>query len=211
MCIFSFSSLKVSLGTLVLFFFLTTQQAQASDPIESTVWKAAVTTTAVLIATTNPLKARSMSMEIGSGDRVYVVRGGAQWDWNDDLMEVFGWTLSSYWQFDISRWQSTVDLSQEGVNMTVGFTPMFRFTGKKGYVQPFLDVGVGVYLFTVSSFQEYEFGSNFQFSDVVSVGANVGKRNQWGFAYKFQHYSNGSVRVPNEGINFHFLTMTYKY
>ncbi|MCF6336419.1 MAG: acyloxyacyl hydrolase [Gammaproteobacteria bacterium] len=168
-------------------------------------------TTAALIATTNPLKARGMTTEIGGGDHVSVVRAGAQWDWNDDLLEVFGWNVSSYWQLDFSRWQSTLDASQTGVNMTVGLTPMFRFTGKKGYVQPYLDVGVGVNLFTVSRFQEHEFGSNFQFSDQFSVGANIGKRNQWGFAYKFQHYSNGSVRVPNKGINFHFLTLTYQY
>jgi len=174
-------------------------------------WKASAATTAVLIATTNPLKARSMSMETGGGENVEVVRAGAQWDWNDDLMDVFGWKLSSYWQLDFSRWQSTKDSSQDGVNMTVGLTPMFRFTGKKGYVQPFLDVGVGVYLFTVSSFKEHEFGSNLQFTDLFNVGVNVGKRNQWGFSYKFQHYSNGSVRVPNKGINFHFLTLTYQY
>ncbi len=210
MRILSFPSLKAVLATLFLFFFLAAQ-AQATDPFESTLWKASATTTAVLIVATNPLKARSMSTEMGGGDHVYVARVGAQWDWNDDLMEVFGWKLSSYWQFDISRWQSTRDSSQGGVNMTAGFTPMFRFTGKEGYVQPYLDVGVGVYLFTVSRFQEHEFGSNFQFSDMFSVGANVGKRNQWGFAYKFQHYSNGSVRVPNKGINFHLLTLTYKY
>ncbi len=210
MRIFSFSSLKVSLMTLFLFSFFSTQ-VHAGQPLESLVWKMSVATTAALIATTNPLKARGMTTEIGGGDHVSVVRAGAQWDWNDDLLEVFGWNVSSYWQLDFSRWQSTRDSSQTGVNMTVGFTPMFRFTGKEGYVQPYVDVGVGISLFTVSSFQEHEFGSNFQFADMLGIGANIGKRNQWGFAYKFQHYSNGSVRVPNKGINFHFLTLTYQY
>lgn len=200
------SSLLVTFLSLVLF-----SQAHATDGVESTVWKSAVAATAVLIATTNPLKARSMSLELGGGDHFSVIRAGAQWDWNDDLLEVWDWKVSSYWQLDFSKWQSTVDASQDGANLTVGFTPIYRFTGKPGYVQPYVDVGVGVSLFTDSQLKDHQFGSNFQFNDVLSVGANVGARNQWDFAFKFQHYSNGSVRVPNHGINFYFLTLKYKY
>ena len=206
--LFSFS--KSSLLLFLLLLLLVTR-ASANQPVESFLWKASAAATAVLIATTNPAKADRMSAEIGGGEHVYVVRVGAEWDWNDDLMQVFGWKLNTYWQLDFSKWQSTRDASQDGANVTVGFTPMFRFTGKKGYFQPYLDVGVGVYLFTVSRLEDHEFGSNFQFSDLFGVGAHFGKRNQWGLGYKFQHYSNGSVRVPNHGINFNFLTLSYKY
>lgn len=152
-----------------------------------------------------------MLMEVGGGEHVYVIRAGATWDWNDDLMQLFGWNLSTYWQLDFSKWQSTRDASQDGANVTVGLIPIFRFTGNKGYFQPYLDVGVGVYLFTVSQLEDHEFGSNFQFSDLFSVGAHFGKRHQWSVGYKFQHYSNGSVRVPNHGINFNFVTLSYDY
>lgn len=150
-------------------------------------------------------------MEIGGGEHVYVVRAGAEWNWNDNLMEVLGWDLSTYWQLDFSKWQSTRDASQDGANVTVGLTPMFRFTGTMAHTQLYLDVGVGVYLFTVSRLEDHEFGSNFQFSDLFGVGARFGNRNQWSLGYKFQHYSNGSVRTPNHGINFNFLTLSYKY
>ncbi len=174
-------------------------------------WKSSAAATAALIATTNPLKTDRMSLEIGGGDHFYVTRAGAEWNWNDDLMQVFGWNLSSYWQLDFSKWQSTVDASQDGANVTVGLTPMFRFTGSKGYYQTYVDVGVGVYLFTHSQLKDHEFGSNFQFTDLFGVGTHFGNRNQWGLGYKFQHYSNGSVRVPNKGINFNFITLSYKY
>jgi lipid A 3-O-deacylase len=203
-------SLKPSLLVFGLFSLLTTQ-VHANQPVESFLWKASAATTAVLIATTNPLKADRMSSEMGGGEQVFVIRAGAEWDWNEGLMEVFGWKLSSYWQLDFSKWQSTRDASQDGANVTVGLTPMFRFTGKKGYYQPYVDVGVGIYLFTVSQLEDHEFGSNFQFSDMFGVGMHFGKRNQWGLGYKFQHYSNGSVRVPNHGINFNFITLSYKY
>lgn len=192
-------------------FFLPTTQSFANQPIESFLWKASSTATAVLIATTNPIKADRMSAEVGGGEHVYVVRAGAEWNWNDNLMELFGWKLSTYWQLDFSKWQSTRDASQDGANVTTGLTPMFRFTGKSGYIQPYLDVGVGIYLFSVSRLEDHEFGSNFQFSDLFAVGARFGQRKQWAVGYKFQHYSNGSVRVPNHGINFNFLTLSYKY
>lgn len=204
------SFLTCSLSALILS-FLSMTQAHANQPVESFLWKASAAATAALIATTNPIKADRMSTEMGGGEHVYVIRVGAEWDWNDDLMTVFGWKLNSYWQLDFSRWQSTRDASQDGANVTVGFTPMFRFTGNKGYFEPYLDVGVGVYLFTVSQLEDHEFGSNFQFSSLLGVGARFGQRHQWSLGYKFQHYSNGSVRVPNHGINFNFLTLSYKY
>ncbi len=204
------SFLPSSLGAISLF-FLSIPQAHANQPFESFLWKTSAATTAALIATTNPLGADRMSSEVGGGDHVYVIRVGAEWDWRDDLMEVFGWQLSSYWQLDFSKWQSTRDASQTGANVTVGLVPMFRFSGSEGYYQPYLDVGVGVSVFSVSRLEDHQFGSNFQFSSLFGVGINFGNRNQWGLGYKFQHYSNGSVRVPNKGINFNFITLSYKY
>jgi hypothetical protein len=209
MRIFSILLKTVQFACFLSCFFV--MQAQANQPVESFLWKASSTATAALIATTNPIKADRMSAEVGGGEHVYVVRGGAEWDWNDNLMQVFGWNLSTYWQLDFSKWQSTRDSSQDGANVTAGLTPMFRFTGKKGYIQPYLDVGVGIYLFSVSRLEDHEFGSNFQFSDLFAVGARFGQRKQWAVGYKFQHYSNGSVRTPNHGINFNFLTLSYKY
>lgn len=174
-------------------------------------WKTSATMTAALIIITNPVKADRVSMEIGGGEHVYVTRVGVEWDWKDDVMDVFGWNLGTHWQLDFSKWQSTRDSSQDGANVTLGLTPVFRFTGNKGYIQPYFDVGVGVYLFSVSHLEDHEFGSNFQFSDRLGVGMFMGARKQWGLGYKFQHYSNGSTRVPNTGINFHLLTLSYKY
>jgi len=197
--------------TTLFLLFLLIGQASANQPEESLMWKTSATMTAVLIVMTNPMKADRVSMETGGGEHVYVTRVGAEWDWKDDLMKVFGWKLSTHWQLDFSKWQSERDSSQDGANVTLGLTPTFRFAGNKGDVQPYFDVGVGVYLFSVSHLDDHEFGSNFQFSDRFGVGVNMGARNQWGLGYKFQHYSNGSVRVPNPGINFHLLTLSYKY
>lgn len=186
-------------------------QAQAGQPIESLTWKIAVATTASLIYATNPVGADRMTFEGGGGEHVGVLRIGAQWDWNDDLMDLWGFTLSTYWQFDYSKWQSTKDSSQRGANNTLGLSPVFRFTRKTGSVRPYLDTSVGVYLFSSTRVNGSQFGDAFQFSDMLGLGLLMGKRHQWGVGYKFQHYSNGSTALPNNGINFHFLNISYEY
>ena len=186
-------------------------QAQAGQPAESLAWKTAVAITATLIYATNPVGADRMTVEGGGGEDVGVLRIGAQWDWNDDLLELWGYSLSTYWQFDYSKWQSTKDSSQRGANNTLGLSPVFRFTRKTGSVRPYLDTSVGVYLFSSTQVNGSNFGDAFQFSDMLGLGLLVGKRQQWGLGYKFQHYSNGSTALPNNGINFHFLTVSYEY
>lgn len=200
---------RISVTALLLCFFA--GQAQANQPVESALWKASAAVTAALIAVTNPIKADRISAEAGGGEHVYVLRVGAEWDWNDDLLELYGWKLSNYWKLDFSKWQSTRDASQAGANVTVDLTPVFRFTGEIGGIESYADVGVGVALFSVSRLEDHEFGSNFQFSSQFALGTRFGERNQWAVGYKFQHYSNGSVREGNHGINFNFLTLSYKY
>lgn len=199
---------------LTLFLFAATaNEAQARTKFESFMWKSAVAASIALIAVTNPANTDAVTLEQGvDGDGDFeVTRVGLQWDWNDNLLELYDWKLNSYWQLEFSKWQGTYDSAQEAANVTAGIIPMFRFIGKPGYTQAFVDVGVGISLFTDSKLGGHEFGSNFQFTDILAAGVNVGKRNQWGFAYKFEHYSNGSVRPPNSGINFHALTLTYRY
>lgn len=188
-------------------------QAEERSAVESLVWRTSVAATLALMAYTNAADADAITGELGvdSEGEFTVTRLGLQWDWNDNLLELNGWQLDSYWQLEFSKWQSVNDSTQVGVNVTAGIIPMFRFQSKPAYVRPYVAVGVGLNVFTDSRLESYEFGSNFQFSDVMVLGMNIGTKNQWGIAYKFQHYSNGSVRPPNSGINFNFLTLTYNY
>jgi len=202
----------VQVAVVLLFFSVGQAQAQ---PIGSWAWKASSATTMALFYATNITGADRMTFELGNGENVNVARMGAQWDWNDNLLEVFGFDLGTYWQIDYSKWQSTIDSSQHGANNTLGLTPVFRFTrtfgSGKDATKVYADASVGVYLFSSTQVNDSKFGANFQFSDALAAGVYFGKRNQWSVGYKFQHYSNGSVKLPNNGINFNFLTVSYEY
>ncbi len=207
-----YSLRKIMVLTVALFIF-PASNALAATKFESFLWKSAAAASLSLLALTNAAKADGVTVELGEdGDGDFRVgRLGLQWDWNENLYELSGWKLSSYWQLEFAKWQSNSNPTQEAANVTAGIIPMFHFLGKPGFMQPYVDVGVGITLFTDSKLAGHEFGSNFQFTDILGAGFNVGARNQWGIGYKFQHYSNGSVRPPNSGINFHQLTLTYHY
>ena len=186
-------------------------QTRADPVAETLAWRAAVASTISLFYVTNPIKADRMVFSGGGGENVNVARLGAQWDWHQDLLDLFGYRLGSYVQFDLSRWQSTKDSTQVGANNTVGLTPVFRFTRRFGSVTSYVDTGVGVYLFSSNRINDTQFGGNFQFGDMLGAGVFFGPRRQWGLGYKFQHHSNNGIKLPNQGINFHFLTLTYQY
>jgi len=198
--------LGVSLSSLLI-----VGQARADQLVETWAWRAAVASTISLFYVTNPIKADRMVFSAGGGEDVSVARIGAQWDWHHNLLDLFGYQLGSYVQLDLSRWQSTLDSTQAGANNTVGVTPVFRFTRRFENVTSYVDTGVGAYLFSSDRVNNTQFGGNFQFGDMLGTGVFFGGRRQWGVGYKYQHHSNNGIELPNQGINFHFLTLTYQY
>ena len=202
-------SLKI-LFVLVLLFVSGQSQAGATS-YESNAWKVAIASSLSLLYITNPLHADRMFVDSGGGENVYILRAGAQWDWEENILEFLGFKLGAYLQADYAKWQSTEDASQEGANNSIGFTPVFRFTRRAGPATIYLDTSIGFALVATTHINNNGFGSNFQFTDSLAVGALFGARRQWGVGYKFNHMSNNSIKLPNNGINFHLLSISYEY
>ncbi len=198
------------LFVLVLLFVSSQSQADATR-YESNAWKVAIASSLSLIYITNGLKADRMIFEAGGGEGVNIVRAGAQWDWEEDILEFLGFSLDAYLQFDYAKWQSTSDSSQVGANNSIGFTPVFRFKRRTDWATIYLDTSIGVALVSSTQINDSGFGSNFQFTDSLSVGAFFGARRQWGVGYKYNHMSNNSIKLPNNGINFHLVSVSYEY
>ncbi len=107
-----------------------------------------------------------------------------------------------------SGWSSS---SGPGANAITEFT----LVPKVQYVLPFgslrwdVTVGVGVSLISASSVGARIKSTNFQFSDEIGFGvADAADRLRLGFTYR--HISNLSIVVPNNGVDFRGLTLTYK-
>jgi hypothetical protein len=142
---------------------------------------------------------------------VAVARLGMQHEWKKNLLQVMGNTLNLYWQVDYAKWQSTLDSKQTGANNSIGVVPMFRFTRPLGGAVAYGEVGVGAYVVSTSTINDRNLGTNFQFGDQLGLGAMWGARQQWGVGYKYWHLSNNSLQLPNNGINFHLMSLSYRY
>ena len=195
---------------LVLLFVSGLSQAGATK-YESNAWKVAIASSLSLLYITNGLHADRMILESGGGESVYILRAGAQWDWEEDILEFLGFKLDAYLQFDYAKWQSTRDSTQEGANNSIGFTPVFRFTRHTDLATIYIDTSIGMALVATTHINDSGFGSNFQFTDSLSIGALFGARRQWGVGYKYNHMSNNSIKLPNNGINFHLVSLSYEY
>ena len=195
---------------IVLLFVSGLSHADATK-YESNAWKVAIASSLSLLYITNPLHADRMFFDSGGGESVYIIRAGAQWDWEEDILEFLGFKLGAYLQADYAKWQSTKDASQVGANNSLGFTPVFRFTRHTDLATIYLDTSIGFAWISTTQINDSEFGSNFQFTDSLSIGALFGARRQWGVGYKFNHMSNNSIKLPNNGINFHLLSVSYEY
>ena len=201
----------ISVLILLLLLFVSGQSQAGATRYESNAWKVAIASSLSLLYITNPLHADRMFIDSGGGESVYILRAGAQWDWEEDILEFLGFKLGAYLQADYAKWQSTKDASQEGANNSIGFTPVFRFTRHMDLATIYLDTSIGMALVATTQINDSGFGSNFQFTDSLSVGALFGARRQWGVGYKFNHMSNNSIKLPNNGINFHLLSISYEY
>lgn len=150
-----------------------------------------------------------VSAEYGNGDSVDMARVGAGWDWQQQWFTDGDWLVTGSWEASIGSWQGR---GAAGGSVTdIGITPVFRLQQKQpSNVAPYFEGAIGFHLLSQTSINgNRHFGSSFQFGDHLGAGVRFGERRQFDLAYRFQHLSNGSIKQPNQGINFHQLRFAY--
>ena len=152
------------------------------------------------------------SLEIGGGDKVQMVRFGAQADWSKRWFEKNGWHLGGYWDASLAQWRGTAYRNVDGQHQNItniGFTPVFRYQADnlKGW---YAEGGIGVNLLSeLYNNDDNRFSTAFQFGD--HIGAGYVFDNKWELGMKIQHFSNASIKRPNSGANFLLLKASYKF
>lgn len=121
------------------------------------------------------------------------------------------WYLGGYWEVSLARWTSSAPRGRHIGDL--GVTPVLRLQPKaqSGW-RPYLEGGIGLHLVSHTHVDaKHDLGSAFQFGDHVGAGLLLGKRSQFDLGYRFQHLSNGGIKDPNSGINFHQLRLGYLF
>lgn len=161
-----------------------------------------------LCVPTRVLAVDSLSLEIGSGNKTQTATLGAQWNWNKRWWDSNASHIGGYWNLNIAYWHG--DRFQDTPNRSqniggVGLTPVFRFQNNtlKG---PYVEVGIGVHILS----DHYDnngrqLSTKFQFGDHLGIGYVF--ENKWELGVKLQHFSNASIKQPNDGVNFAIIKL----
>jgi opacity protein-like surface antigen len=154
----------------------------------------------------------SVSLDVGTGSKIKIVRLGVQKDWDARWFQSNGTHLSGYWDASFAYWRGNQANNVPGAHMhlsDLGFTPVFRFENdnKKGI---YYEGGIGVHrLSDLYNNDDNRLSTRFQFGDHIGVGYVFD--NKWEVGAKIQHFSNGGYKKPNSGVNFIELKASYHF
>ena len=154
----------------------------------------------------------SVSVDVGAGENVQMIRFNAAKDWDVKWFQSNGTNLSGYWEASAGYWKEkqyrNIPGNKENL-FDVGFTPVFRFQNdnKKGM---YYEAGIGVHLFSeLYNNDDNRLSTAFQFGDHIGMGYVL--QNNWEIGLKLQHFSNGGIKKPNSGVNFVELKAAYHF
>ena len=151
-----------------------------------------------------------MALEAGRGDGADMGRVAVQWDWKSRWFQGTNWHLGGYWDLGLGYWSRDAGPGQNGDITEIGLTPVFRLQANdlKGL---YGELAIGVHFLSHTSLGDKRFSTSFQFGDHVGVGYRFGAKGAVDMSYRYQHLSNGSIKQPNNGINFHQIRLQYHF
>jgi lipid A 3-O-deacylase len=113
--------------------------------------------------------------------------------------------LSVYLEGSVNHWDG------DDTNLTaIALSPVFMLSWPvgTGRFEPYLEGGIGAAFLSRTSIGGREFSTSFQFEDRLGIGLR-GQRID--VHYRFMHYSNGGLKKPNNGIDFHVIGLAIRF
>ena len=152
-----------------------------------------------------------VAVEAGRGDGTDMGRVAVQWDWGRRWFQGADWHLGGYWDLGLGYWRrDDVRAGENEEIVEIGLTPVFRLQGNS-LTGPYVEAGIGAHLLSRTSIGDKRLSTKFQFGDHFGVGYRFGAKGAWELGYRYQHLSNGGIKKPNDGINFHQVRVQYRF
>ncbi len=174
----------------------------------------------------------SMAMRAHAVDGVYVEEGwgnasvvsapakariyriGATWNWDKSWLNQGDWRVTGYWDVSLAQWHGEKPGDNNQTVTDVGIMPVFRLAPKEAAgVTPYLEAGLlGMHLISPTYlYSDRRFSTAFQFGHVLGFGISLGEHRQFELGYRFQHVSNGNIKLPNNGMDFDLIHLAYRF
>ena len=152
-----------------------------------------------------------VAVEAGRGDGTDMGRVAIQWDWSKRWFQGPDWHLGGYWDLGLGYWRrDDVRAGENDEIMEIGLTPVFRLQGHS-LTGPYVEAGIGAHLLSRTSIGDKRLSTKFQFGDHLGFGYRFGAKGAWELGYRYQHLSNGGIKKPNDGIDFHQVRVQYRF
>jgi hypothetical protein len=87
-------------------------------------------------------------------------------------------------------------------------TPLFDWSMAVGPGRAMLETGLGAAYLSSTTLGPDEYSTYWHFSQILGLGYVY---RDWQLGWRYQHVSNGSIKKPNNGQNFHGLVLKYHY
>ena len=143
-----------------------------------------------------PAHAVDLNLEVAQSSESTMVYGvGLKWDFNKAWWQSERGQLSGHWDAAYRYW--------DGGMHSVSITPIFVYEFSRPSIKPYLEAGIGASLL---SKREYEGrGLSTAFNFVSHIGAGLKLTEQQSIGIRAMHYSNASIKQPNDGIDTYSL------
>ncbi|PVZ20175.1 MULTISPECIES: acyloxyacyl hydrolase [unclassified Pseudomonas] len=152
-------------------------------------------------AIATPTFAADISGAVGATSQGgYTARAALGFNWDKSWLESSTGKVTGYWDLGYTYWEAG---KEAGGRHSISFAPVFVYEFGQGNIKPFLEAGIGVSLFSGTSAGDQKFGSAFNFEDRIGAGLKFGETQKVGI--RAIHYSNGSIKQPNDGIESYSL------
>jgi lipid A 3-O-deacylase len=163
--------------------------------------KRLLTVGAVLAALGASVPASAWDATLAAGvtrESTQVVRLALQRDFERSWWQTSSGRLTGYWDAGYTYWFGDKAAS----NHSLSFAPVFvyEFAGER--VRPYVEAGIGVALFSSTEFEQHDLSTAFQFEDRLGFGLRFAGQE---IGVRAIHYSNASLKQPNDGAETYTL------
>lgn len=154
----------------------------------------------------------SVALELADGNKVNAARISLQWDWQQKWWQSNGSHIGAYWDAGLAQWRGTRYQDVSGARqhlLDLNLTPVFRFQrdDRKG---AYAEGGIGLhYLSKLYDNNGHQLSTRLEFGS--HIGAGYVFANNLDLGIKLQHFSNGGVKKPNDGVNFIGVRAAYRF
>jgi lipid A 3-O-deacylase len=155
-----------------------------------------------------------IGIHFASGKGVHQIepyRASISWDYGPWLCKTCTWGLVPLFESSAGFWRKnqTATCDRHHLkNITVG--PMFKWIRLEKNtlgLMPYAEIGIALSWFSQHEMAGRRLSTNFQFEDKIGVGARFGQHGQFDLGLRGYHYSNGSIKRPNSGVNLVMLQL----